>query len=122
VREDPPREPRRETRQVQGVELRRVCEVVCRSYQIESSEIGRRGGRHEARAALAYLARRHTAAPNSELAKVLGVSRPDCVPNLTRRFAGWLATRADVCRRLAQLEDQWDRRLSPADEKTANLV
>ena len=84
--------------------------------------IGRRGSRHQARAALAYLARRHTAVPNSELAEVLGVSRPDCVPNLTRKFAGWLATRADVRRRLAQLEDQLDRALEPAGEKTANLV
>ena len=74
------------------------------------------------RAALAYLARRNSAVPNSELAEVLGVSRPDCVPNLTRRFAGWLATRADVRRRFAQLEDQLDRALEPAGEKTANLV
>ncbi len=117
VREDPPRERRRETRQLQGVDLRRVCEVVCRSYQIEPSEIGRRGSRHEARAALAYLARRHTAVPNSELAEVLGVSRPDCVPNLTRRFAAWLATRADVRRRLALLEDQLHRALAAAGVK-----
>jgi hypothetical protein len=32
-------------------------------------------------------------ATNSELAEVLGASRPDSVPNLTRRFAGWLAER-----------------------------
>ena len=50
------------------------------------------------------------------------MSRPDCVPNLTRRFAGWLATRADVRRRFAQLEDQMDRALEPVGEKTANLV
>ena len=50
------------------------------------------------------------------------MGQPDCVPNLTRRFAGSLATRAEVRRRFAQLEDQWDRTFEPVGEKTANLV
>jgi REP element-mobilizing transposase RayT len=122
VREGPPRERRREDRQVRGVDVRRVCEVVCRAYQVESSELGRRGSRHEARAAVAYLARRHTEATNSELAEILGVSRPDSVPNLTRRFAGWLAGRADVRERLAQLEEKLRPAPAPAAGKTANQV
>jgi REP element-mobilizing transposase RayT len=106
VRGDPPREVRRESRLIQGVELDRVCEVVCRVYQVESWELSRRGSRHEVRAALAYLAREHTAATHGELAELLGVSRPDSVPNLTRRFARWLVERAEVRERLGELEEQ----------------
>jgi hypothetical protein len=82
------------------------------------SELGRRGSRHDARAALAYLAREHTAATHGELAELLGVSRPDCVPNLTRRFADWLTERQGVRERLRELEDQLRR--APPREKTAN--
>jgi len=120
VRCAPPRERRRESRLVQGLEFRRVYEVVRRVYQVESRELSRRGSRHEARAALAYLARRHTAATNAELAEVLGVSRPDSVPNLTRRFAGWLAEREEVRERLGRLEEELSRALPR--EKTANQV
>ncbi|MHB1561489.1 MAG: hypothetical protein ACYC61_28910 [Isosphaeraceae bacterium] len=95
---------RREAREVRGVDLERIREIVCRAYGIEPSELGRRGSRQEARAALADLARRHTAVTNSELAGLLGVSRADSVPNLTRRFAGWLAEAKDVRGRLAQLQ------------------
>ena len=103
VRGAPPRVPRRESRLIQGVELAKVCDVVCREYRVESSELSRRGSRHEARAALAYLARQHTEATHGELAAVLGVSRPDSVPNLTRRFARWLAERKEVRGRLGEL-------------------
>jgi len=64
--------------------------------------------------------RRHTAATNAELAEVLGVSRPDSVPNLTRRFAGWLAERDEVRERLGRLEEELSRALPR--EKTANQV
>jgi hypothetical protein len=45
-------------------------------------------------------------ATNGELAEVPGVSRAESVPNLTRRFAGWLAERGEVRERLRQLEEQ----------------
>jgi len=41
---------------------------------------------------MAYLARRHTAATNGELTEILGLSRAESVPNLTRRFDAWLST------------------------------
>jgi hypothetical protein len=104
IRGAPPRERRRESRLVQGIALERVGEVVCASYGVDPAELTRRGSRHEARAALAYLARQHTVATHAELAEVLGVSRPDSVPNLTRRFAGWLADRKGVRERLKRLE------------------
>jgi hypothetical protein len=45
---------------------------------------------------MAYLARRYTAATNGELVEVLGVSRAESVPDLTRRFAEWLLSDARV--------------------------
>jgi putative transposase len=121
VRGAPPREPRRESRQIRGVGLARVCESVCRVYQVEPSVLSRRGSRLEARAALAYLAREHTEATNSELAELLGVSRADSVPNLTRRFARGVTERAEVRERLRHLEDEL-RRVGTVAEKTANQV
>jgi REP element-mobilizing transposase RayT len=106
VRSAPPRESRRESRLIQGIELKRVCELVCREYRVKSSELSRRGSPHESRAALAYLARKHTMATHRDLVELLGVSRPDSVPNLTRRFARWVTERPDVRSRLASLEKQ----------------
>jgi hypothetical protein len=104
VRGEPPRERRRESRLVQGIPLRRVCELVCESYGVAPTELSRRGSRHEARPVLAHLARQYTEATLAELAPILGVSRPESVPNLTRRFDAWLSTRKDVRLRLKELE------------------
>lgn len=106
VRGEPTRERRRESRLVGGHSPDRVREVVCAAYAISPTELGRRGSRHPARAAFAYLARRRTAATNAELMAVLGVSRPESVPNLTRRFAGWLAADARIRREYQRLEDE----------------
>jgi hypothetical protein len=122
VRGAPPRELRRESRLIRGVELRTVSEIVCRGYQLNSAELSRRGSRHEARAALAHLAREHTEATYTELARLLGLSRADSVPNLTRRFARWLARREDVRARLEELEKELLSSAPPPHEKTKNLV
>jgi hypothetical protein len=53
---------------------------------------------------MAYLARRHTAATNGELTEILGVSRAESVPNLTRRFEAWLSSDSKVRRQLHRLE------------------
>jgi putative transposase len=108
VRGEPRRERRRESRLIQSPTLSRVTEVVCASYAVDRAELRRRGSRHPGRAALAYLARSRTAATNAELAVVLGVSRAESVPNLTRRFAAWLATDARVRQRLRGLEEELD--------------
>jgi REP element-mobilizing transposase RayT len=113
VRGEPPRERRRESRMIQGHPLSHVSEVVCGFYGIDRAELSRRGTRHPARAALAYVARRRTVATNAELARVLGLSRPESVPNLTRRFAAWLATSREVRKQLRCLEEQMDRSGSP---------
>jgi hypothetical protein len=51
-----------------------------------------------------YLARGHTLATNAELAAVLGLSRAESVPNLTRRFGDWLSTDAKIRKQLRDLE------------------
>jgi hypothetical protein len=102
------REVRRESRLAGTQSLERVCQVVCGWYGIERSELSRRGSRHPARAALAYLARRRTVATNADLMALLGLSRPESVPNLTRRFAAWLAADAGIRRDHQRLEERLD--------------
>ena len=75
---------------------------------VERSELGRRGSRHPARSALAYLARRRTTATNADLMVVLGVSRPESVPNLTRRFAARLSADREIRRLYQRMEDDLD--------------
>jgi putative transposase len=113
VRGEPRRERRRESRLLEGLSLARVCEVVCATYAIEPGELSRRGSRNPARAALAYLARRRTAATNAELVPLLGLSRPESVPNLTRRFEAWLVADAGVRQQLSRLEEELEQ-VSPA--------
>jgi putative transposase len=118
VRGKPGPERRRESRLIQAVALSRVIEVVCASYQIDRAELKRRGSRHPARAALAYLARKLTTVTNAGLVAELGVSRAESVPNLTRRFAAWLATDANVRKRLESLKSELQ--LSSQPELTRN--
>ena len=109
VRGDSRGERRRESRLILALPLSRITEVVCANYEIERTELGRRRNRHPARPALAYLARRRTAATNAELAAVLGVSRTESVPNLTRRFAAWLETEPRIRAQLRALEKELDK-------------
>jgi chromosomal replication initiation ATPase DnaA len=87
-----------------SVPLSRIVEIVCAFYQIERAELSRRGSRHPARAALVYLARNHTLATNAELARKLGLTRAESVPNLTRRFSDWLSTDAKIRKHLRDME------------------
>jgi hypothetical protein len=41
----------------------------------------------------------------AELAAVLGLSRAESVPNLTRRFSDWLSTDARIRKQLRDLEE-----------------
>ena len=63
-----------------------------RHYGVDRTALARRGDPHIARAAAAWLCRRHTEAPLRELAPLLGLSRADSVPNLTRRIDARLRT------------------------------
>ena len=104
VQHQPQRDRRREARQVRALSISRVNEVVCAEYGIDESELSRRGSRHPARAAMAYLARRHTVATNSDLVPILGVSRAESVPNLTRRFEALLSSDSRVRKQLNRVE------------------
>ena len=63
-----------------------------------------RGSRSPARAALAYLAKHHTEATRAELVPILGLSRPESVPNLSARFAALLQSESNARRDLLALE------------------
>ena len=105
VRGEPPREQRRESRLMLSVPLSRIVEVVCAFYEVKPKELSQRGSRLPARAGLVYLARSHSLATNAELAAVLGLSRAESVPNLTRRFSDWLSADATVRKQLRDLEE-----------------
>ena len=120
VRDGVGRQPSRESRMMRGIALETIRDLVCRTYNVTASELSRWGSRQETRAALAYLARRHTGATNASLAALLGVSRPDSVPNLTRRFARWLAESDEVASRFRRLEEQL--RHDSASAETVNHV
>ena len=74
-----------------GPDLARVCDAVFATYGVDRPELRRRGSRPPSRAALAYVAPVGRRRP-MELMAVLGLSRPESVPNLTRRFESWLAS------------------------------
>ena len=57
------------------------------------------------RAVLVYLAKSYTLATNAELAAVLGLSRAESVPNLSRRFSEWLSIDAKIRKQLRELEE-----------------
>lgn len=90
VRGQPPREPRRELRRLQALSLAQVTQAVCSYYEVTPADLRRRGSRHPARSALAYLARQHTESTNAELVPVLGLSRPESLPSVASRFAASL--------------------------------
>lgn len=104
VRSDPARESRPERRWARAQELGLVIEAVCNHYGVDRAELSRRGSRHPARAALAYLARQATMATNAELVPVLGLSRPESVPNLTRLFAARLKISAPTRKAWTRLQ------------------
>ena len=100
----PHRDLRREERLLRGLDLDRVIEAVCRRYGVNRDELAARGCQIPARAALAYLAKHHTECTRAELVPILGLSRPESVPNLSTRFAALLATDATARRDLTTLE------------------
>jgi hypothetical protein len=81
------RERRRESRLIAEVPLEGVCDAACSTYRIPGTELNYRGRRHPARVALVYSAPHRTTATNAELVGLLGLSRPESVPNLTPRFS-----------------------------------
>jgi hypothetical protein len=104
-RAKPSRDRRREQRRLGALDLTSLTDIVCRYFRVEHCELSRRGSRHPARAAFCYLARQHTAATNAELVPLLGLSRPESVPNLSRRYASRLRTSAQTRKELRDLKE-----------------
>jgi len=78
--------PAPEARQLAGLAPEVICAAVVDYYGLEPSSLLRHHDPHLARAVAAWLCRRHSEAPLRELAGLLGLSRADSVPNLTRRI------------------------------------
>jgi REP element-mobilizing transposase RayT len=78
--------PVAEARQLAGLDPQRILAAVADYYGLDAAALSRRYDPHLARAVAAWLCRRHTEATLRELARWLGLSRADSVPNLTRRL------------------------------------
>jgi hypothetical protein len=89
------RDLRRERRLLRGLGLARVIEAVCSRYGVDRGQLAARGSRSQARA---YLAKHHTEATRAELVPILGLSRPERLPNLSARFAALLCSRPNRTR------------------------
>ena len=82
-----------------------ILDAVCAHYGLDRSDLARRGDPHLARAVAAWLCRRHSEAPLRELAPLLGLSRADSVPNLTRRIDARLRTHPRFAAELERIMD-----------------
>ncbi len=107
VRGEPRKERRRESRLLLSLPLSRISAVVCAFYEIERRVEPSREPTSCA-SGPGLPARSRTMATNAELAKLLGLSRAESVPNLTRRFAAWLASDRKVRKQLRGLEEELD--------------
>ena len=73
-------------RQLAARDPEAILAAVCDHFGLVRSALARRGDPHIARAAAAWLCRQHCEIALHELAPMLGLSRADSVPNLTRRI------------------------------------
>ena len=80
-----------------------ILAAVADFYGTEATSLSRRHDPHLARAVAAWLCRRHTEATLRELAKWLGLSRADSVPNLTRRLEARLKASPRLAGDLAKI-------------------
>jgi putative transposase len=100
IRSDP---PVAEARQLSGLDPKRIFAAVTSFYGLDDAALLRRHDPHVARAVAAWLCRRHTEASLRELAAGLGLSRPDSVPNLTRRIDTRLKASPELSKDLAEI-------------------
>ncbi len=100
VRSNPPVP---EARQLAGLDPKRIIAAVAEFYGLEGPWLARHGDPHLARPVVAWLCRRHTEASLRQLAELLGLSRADSVPNLTRRLERRLKARPELFNDLAEI-------------------
>ena len=80
-----------------------IFAAVTSFYGLDDAALSRRHDPHVARAVAAWLCRRHTEASLRELAARLGLSRPDSVPNLTRRIETRLKASPELSNDLTEI-------------------
>ena len=95
--------PVAEARQLAGLDPKRIFAAVAAFYGLEDAALSRRHDPHLARAVAAWLCRRYTEASLRELAKWLGLSRADSVPNLTRRLEARLGASPELSDDLTEI-------------------
>ncbi len=95
--------PAPEARQLAGRDAAAIFRAVSEHYGLDRSALAQRGDPHIARAVAAWLCRRHSEVPLRELAPLLGLSRADSVPNLTRRMDARLRARPQLADELQQI-------------------
>jgi len=109
----PTRDPLISPQRLAPLDRQTVYETVLSYYDRPAAALRQCGARERTRAVVAYLARRWSDVTLAELAGDLGLSRPDSVPNLTRRVEreGELSPslRADIHAIEALLQKQTER-------------
>jgi hypothetical protein len=119
--------PAPESRHLSPVEAEAIFRAVADFYRVERSSLSRRHDCQRAREAAAWLVRRHTEMPLRERAALLGLSRADSVPNLTRRLdarlreTAWLSAQLDQIVELARASPASAQRAG-RNRKTKNQV
>jgi hypothetical protein len=105
--------PVAEARQLAGLDPKRIFAAVAAFYGLDEAALSRRHDPHLARAVAAWLCRRYTEASLRELAKWLGLSRADSVPNLTRRLEARLKASPELSDDLTVRKGGCPRELLP---------
>ncbi len=95
--------PLAEARQLAGLDPKRIFAAIAAFYGLDDAALSRRHDSHLARANAAWLCRRYTEASLRELAKWLGLSRADSVPNLTRRLEARLGASSELSDDLTEI-------------------
>lgn len=95
-----------EARRLRGLRPEEILDAVAAYYGVERSSLARPGDPHLARAVAAWLCRRHTQATLRQLAEPLGLSRPDSVPNLTRRIDAKIKSSPQIAQEVREILNQ----------------
>jgi putative transposase len=90
-------------RQLAASDPEAIFEAVCDHLGLAREALARRGDPHIARAAAAWLCRQHCEIALHELASMLGLSRADSVPNLTRRIDAGLRSHPQLAEELEEI-------------------
>jgi putative transposase len=93
-----------------------VLSAVGEHYGLMRGDLGRVGEHAQARSLAAWLCRHYTTAKLSELSRVLGYARPECIPGIVRRVESWRGGDAQILETLVALERRLDEvGADPAD-------